>query len=96
MKPFNRHLLIEPLEIEERKQEEQSVIVLPTDYEKPKSPYLLGRVLAVADDCALSVNKEEVLIIERRMLHNIEIYDKTYYLVLENYIFGRLDSDEIK
>ena len=28
MKPFNRHLLIEPLEIEERKQEEQSVISL--------------------------------------------------------------------
>ena len=38
MKPFNRHLLVEPLEEEE--EEAESVIVLPTDYEKPQSPYL--------------------------------------------------------
>ncbi len=93
MKPFNRHLLIEPLEEEEEQTE--SVIVLPTDYEKPKSPYLIAKVLNFAHDCNTILSKGNVVVVERRMLHNIEIKNKTYYLVLENYIFGRLDYDEI-
>ena len=93
MKPFNRHLLVRPLEEEEEVIE--SVIVLPTDYEKPKSPYFIAEVLAYANDCASIVSKGDIVIIERRMLHTIEIKDKTYYLVLENYIFGRLDNHEI-
>jgi co-chaperonin GroES (HSP10) len=94
MKPFNRHLLVQL--IEEEEQESQSVIILPTDYEKPKSQYLVAKVLSVAEDCKLTVNKEELIIVEGRMLHTIEIYEKTYYLIQENYIFGRLNSDEIE
>ena len=92
MKPYNRHLLIEPLEEEE--EEPESVIVLPTDYEKPKSPYLVARVLDFAQDCSTILSKGNVVVVERRMLHTVEIKDKTYYLVLENYIFGRLDRYE--
>ena len=94
MKPFNRHLLVQP--IEEEKEEEQSVIVLPSDYEKPVSPYLTAVILDYSDDCKQDLTKLDTVVVERRMLHTIEIYNKTYYLVLENYIFGRLDSDEIK
>ena len=92
MKPYNRHLLVEPMEVEEEQSE--SVIVLPTDYEKPKSAYLVAKVLDFAEDCANILNKGNVVVVERRMLHTVEIKDKTYYLVLENYIFGRLDSHE--
>ena len=94
MKPFNRHLLIEPMEEEE--EETESVIVLPTEYEKPKSPYLVAKVLDYSKDCATILSKDNIVIVERRMLHTIEIKDKTYYLVLENYVFGRLDYDEIE
>jgi co-chaperonin GroES (HSP10) len=94
MKPFNRHLLVQP--IEEEQEEQQSVIVLPSDYEKPVSPYLTAEVLAHSEDCAQDLTRGDIVVVERRMIHTIEIYNKTYYLVLENYIFGRLDSDEIK
>ena len=92
MKPYNRHLLIEPLEEEEEKTE--SVIVLPTDYEKPQSPYLAVKVLDHSDDCLQDISIGDTIVAERRMLHTVEIKDKTYYLVLENYIFGRLEDYE--
>ena len=92
MKPYNRHLVVDPIEIEEEQSE--SVIVLPTDYEKPKSPYLVAKVLDFAQDCSTTFNKGSIVVAERRMLHTVEIKDKTYYLVLENYIFGRLDNHE--
>ena len=92
MKPYNRHLLVEPMEQEE--EESTSVIVLPTDYEKPQSQYLAAKVLDYSKDCNTVFNKGSTVIIERRMLHTVEIKDKTYYLVLENYIFGRLNSYE--
>ena len=92
MKPYNRHLLIEPLEEEEETTE--SVIVLPTDYEKPQSPYLAAKVLDYSDDCLQNLTEGDEIVVERRMLHTVEIKDKTYYLVLENYIFGRLNSYE--
>ena len=48
MKPFNRHVLIR---LEEEKEEKtESLIVLPTDYKKPQSPYQLGMVLNLSDD----------------------------------------------
>ena len=92
MKPFNRHLLVKPLEEEE--EETESVIVLPTDYEKPQSAYITVCVLDCASDCVQVLNKGDVLVVERRMLHAVDIKNETYYLVLENYIFGRLDNYE--
>lgn len=36
MKPFNRHILIKP--IEEKQEDKSSLVVLPSDYKKPESP----------------------------------------------------------
>jgi len=94
MKPNNRHILIQPLEEEE--EENQSVIVLPTDYEKPQSLYHTAKVLNYSDDCTQDLTIGDTIIVERRMLHTIDIKGKTYYLVLENYIFGRLENHEIE
>ena len=90
MKPLNRHLLVQPLE--ERQDEPDSVVLLPSDYEKPLSPYLIAEVLAHADDCQQLHDVGSTVVLERRMLNTVEIHDKTYYLVLENYLFGRLDE----
>ena len=92
MKPYNRHLLIDPIEDEEERVE--SVIVLPTDFELPKSPYLVAKVLNFAQDCSTVFHGGDIVVVERRMLHTIDIKGETYYLVLENYIFGRLDNYE--
>ena len=33
---------------------------------------------------------EQEVIVERRMLHKVDICNESFYLVLENYIYGRL------
>ena len=88
MQPFNRHVMIKLIEKEETK--EESLVVLPTDYKKPESPHQLGVVLAVADDCSLSVKDGDIVVFEKRMINKIQIEDKQHYLILENYIFGRI------
>ena len=89
--PFNRHLVVDIIEEPEAP---ASVVVLPSDYEKPVSPYATAIVIAVAPDSKfhdlLEVN--DTLLIERRMLHKIEIDSGSFYLVLENYVFGRINK----
>ena len=88
MKPFNRHVLIKP--IEKQEQEKESLIVLPTDYKKPESPHQVAEVLDLSDDCSIDLSVGNKIVFEKRMSNKIQIDDKTYYLVLENYIYGRI------
>ena len=90
--PDNRHLLVEPVE---EKQEESSEfkILTPDDYKKPESPYVLCKVLNIADNCSIAhLAIDDEVIVERRMLHKVDIRGKTFYLVLENYVYGRLEA----
>ena len=91
-KPFNRHLVVDL--IEEEKKIDESVIVLPSDYEKPTSPYAKAVVIEVSKDSKFyeSLVVNNIILVERRMLHKIEIDDFSFYLVLENYIFGRINK----
>ena len=88
---FNRHVLVEPVEDQEEKKE--SLIALPQDYKKQESPYLIVKVLEKAWDCNLHLEYGDYVVIERRMLVEIEIKGDKNYLVLENYIYGRLDDE---
>lgn len=88
MKPFNRHILIKL--VEKKQEEKESLIVLPTDYKKPESPHQLGVVIKTAEDCSLPVSDGDTIVFEKRMLNKIQIDEETHYLVLENYIYGRI------
>ena len=88
MKPFNRHVLIKPIEKQEQK--EESLIVLPTDYKKPESPHQVAEVLGLSEDCSIDLSVGDKIVFEKRMLNKIQFDDKTHYLVLENYVYGRL------
>ena len=90
--PYNRHLVIDLIEEEEKIDE--SVIVLPSDYEKPQSPYAKAIVIEVSKESKFygSLETNDTILVERRMLHKIEIDDSSFYLILENYIFGRIDK----
>jgi len=90
--PFNRHLVVEL--IEEENKVDESLIVLPSDYEKPQSPHAKALVREVASDSKLDnyVQALDEILVERRMLHKIEIDDSTFYLILENYVYGRIDK----
>ena len=88
---FNRHVLVEL--VEEEEEEQQSLIALPQDYKKTESPYTVVKVLQISDDCKLFLEQGDLIVIERRMLTEIEIKGEKNYLVLENYIYGRLDDE---
>jgi len=92
--PFNRHLVVDL--IEDKKNKEKSLVVLPTDYEKPLSPYAEALVVEVSADSKFkgSLSANDTVLVERRMLHKVENSDYSFYLVLENYIYGRI-NDEI-
>tara|TARA_R110001592_G_scaffold324792_2_gene604506 strand:- start:387 stop:704 length:318 start_codon:yes stop_codon:yes gene_type:complete len=85
--PKNRHLLVLPLDTQE---EEKTRIVLPDDYKKPKSVYVNCKVIAISQDCSLNVELEDTIVVERRMIQEIKAGGETNYLVLENYVYGRL------
>ena len=89
---FNRHVWLEVLEEEEKK--EDKGFLLPEGYQKPKSDYVLGRVLGFAEDCKQYFIKDDLVIFQRSMLQEIEINNQKIYLILENYIFGSI-NDEI-
>jgi len=81
--------------IEDTPSNQDSLVVLPTDYEKPQSPYARAIVIEVSIDSKfhgkLSLN--DVVLVERRMLRKVDITEYSFYLVLENYIYGRINNE---
>lgn len=88
--PKNRHLLVLPLKCVKK---EKSLIVLPEDYKKPESPYVTCDVLGAASDCTLDIEVGDRIVIERRLLQEVNAGGETNYLVLENYVYGRLQDE---
>tara|TARA_B100000424_G_scaffold232674_1_gene195582 strand:+ start:992 stop:1300 length:309 start_codon:yes stop_codon:yes gene_type:complete len=86
LEPKNRHILVLPLEEEK----ENSIIVLPDDFKTPQSVYVVCDVLGISDDCTVNVDIGDRIVVERRMLSEVKAMGETNYLVLENYVYGRL------
>ena len=92
LQPTNRHILVKP--IEQQKRQEDSIIVLPDDYKKQESPYILCEVLDIAADSKFyNSSLKQKILVERRMLQKIELQGNEFYLILENYILGRIKDE---
>ena len=91
-KPFNRHVVVDMIE---EKEEDKGLVVLPTDYKKPKSPYVKALVIETAEDSKFHgiLFANDTVLVERGMLQKVEINEYTFYLVLENYIYGRINNE---
>ena len=89
LEPKNRHLLVLPLDEEE----EQTSIILPDEYKKPKSPYVTCDVLGISTDCTVEVDVGDRIVVERRMLYEVKAMGETNYLVLEYYVYVRLQDE---
>ena len=90
LEPTNRHILVE---VEEKREENnESLIYLPDDYKKQESPHALCSVRDVAGDSKFfnSLKKGDRIVVERRMLQKIEVEKSEFYLILDNYILGRI------
>ena len=88
LEPKNRHLLVLPLQ----EDDEKTHIILPDEYKKPESPYIVCDVLGKADDCKVTADIGDRIVVERRMLSEVKAMGETNYLVLENYVYGRLQE----
>ena len=93
LKPVNRHLAIVP-HIE--KNETNSGVVLPEDYQPEQDRYIEATVIDVAEDCdkqfkALrygEVLDQKKIIVDRSMIQEITLKERSHFLILENYVVG--------
>ena len=92
LKPVNRHLLVVP---HVQKNETTAGVLLPEGFSPEEDRYIEATVVDIADDCSSqfkhlrysSVDNNKILI-DRSMLQEVTLKDKTYYMILENYIIG--------
>jgi len=87
-RPLNRHLLVRLIENEEP--EQSTTILVPDDYVKVKTPYEVYEILNVAMDCEKirPSNIGQQVVVNNSMVEEIKVHGGTYYLLLENYVYG--------
>ena len=69
------------------------MFVLPDEYQPPKSPYFIGKILAMACDCEISLDVGDTIVVERSIVQEIKADSETIYVVKENYVYGRLEDE---
>lgn len=92
-KPANRHLLILPCT---KKNETASGVLLPENYKPEENRYIEARVLDIAPDCSAQfkhfkyerIEGDKKVVVDRSMIQEINLQDRTHYLILENYVVG--------
>ena len=88
--PENRHLLVIPIEEPISQNHDRVQLLMPDDFKPPQSLHVVCEVLSIAKDSKFYGEVVDRIVTERRMLQEIKIEGETYYLVLENYVFGRI------
>ncbi|MBL97459.1 MAG: hypothetical protein CMF52_06540 [Legionellales bacterium] len=91
--PTNRHLLIVP---HVQKNETNTGVLLPEDYDLDVDRYIEATVVAVAEDCHKQFRylkypnhePEKKIVIDRSMISEVKIKDRIHHLILENYVLG--------
>ena len=89
--PINRHIVIVP---NFSKKEEEPGILLPDDYKPQESRYISATIVDASKDCSLSFKtkaKHSEIIVDRSMIEEIVYREKSYYVILENYVVGFLE-----
>lgn len=92
LKPVNRHLLIVP---HAQKNETTTGVLLPEDFQPDQPQYIEATVIAISEDC----NKQfrhlkygnidnNKIVVDRSMIQEINVKDKTHFMILENYVVG--------
>jgi hypothetical protein len=84
--PYNRYLWIEILE--EQKEEKETSVLLPENYKPQESEFAVVKLKDGSPDCKRRWARGENLIVERRMIREIKLGDKSFHTILENYVLG--------
>lgn len=96
LKPVNRHIVIVP----HRKQNEtESGVLLPEDFVRDENEdrYITATAVSIAGDCSTAfhrlntrVGEERLIVVDEKMIEDVVLGDKTYHIILENYVIGIL------
>jgi len=93
--PCNRHLLVEQVESEKAEKEDLGPVVLvPDTYKVQIEEYGAYFVLGVSDDCSIDPCVGDIVLVDNSMVKQIKFKEEIYTVVLENYIFGYVESEE--
>ena len=84
-KPVNRHILID---LDQRTDEQKSLIVLPEDYQPEQQKHSVVRVLEKSDDVKFDLLVGSKIVVDSSMIEEIVINNTTYNIILENYVVG--------
>ena len=80
--PKNRHILVEMIEEEEQ---EQSAVLLPSDYQKRKD-YVVAKVLSVHESVKEEIQEGSIVVAEPNMIREITLEGQPHYLLQANYV----------
>tara|TARA_Y100000592_G_scaffold15530_1_gene22793 strand:- start:21056 stop:21322 length:267 start_codon:yes stop_codon:yes gene_type:complete len=86
-KPVNRHILVD---LDQRTDEQKSLIVLPEDYQPEQQKHSVVRVLEKSDDVKFDLLVGSKIVVDSSMIEEIVINNTTYNIILENYVVGVL------
>ena len=84
--PHNRHLWIDV--VEEEKEEKGSTVLLPESYKQQESEFSVVKLKDCAPDCNQRWARGQKMVVERRMIREIKLGDKSFLAILENYVLG--------
>ena len=76
--------------VEGEEPDQSATILLPDDYIKIKTPYEIYEIVDVALDCEkiCETNIGQQILVNNSMIEEVKVRGQTYYLLLENYIYG--------
>jgi len=86
-KPVNRHILVD---LDQRTDEQKSLIVLPEDYQPEQQKHSVVRVLEKSDDVKFNLIVGSKIVVDSSMIEEIVVNNTTYNIILENYVVGVL------
>ena len=80
--PLNKYLVVQP--IEEKKTE--TGVLVPDNFKIDERKFKMAKVIQPNKDSLLLPGMK--IIVPSHMIEETSFFDKTYYLVLENYVVG--------
>ena len=89
--PTNRYLLVEE---GATNTEEETMVLVPTDYMTSQSSHTVVKILAAAADCTTPWEVGTTAIVEAHMLQHLQAFNSEFTLILENYVLGILESSK--
>ena len=84
-KPVNRHIWIE---MQTSTKENNSLIVLPEDYQPSEEAHIEVLFKAAAPDVRFETKNAKKLVVDASMIEEIKIRGTIYNVILDNYVVG--------